>query len=145
MRYEESSLTLPLGLIVVMICILIEIYSVTLPYVTYGKVDVYIKEDIWMLFMMLLSISLSICSILLGCKGVNPTPLIVLSASTDLLNALYVLTSIRYYIMLGPGFMFTITSALLKGAACLMITLNVGELEVKIIEKIEELEPGERF
>jgi len=135
MSYKKDGIKVPLGLLVVMTCIAISMFSITLPHFSYESFYIYPIDDPWILLTILLSVILSLSSVVLYYKGINPVPLIALSIAVDLLDIIYITTTSQYYIIPQIGFNLTIAVILLKSISCLLIVLNVGEIEFRIIEK----------
>jgi len=138
MSYRERAVEVPLGMLVVIASIVIEITLMTLPYFSCEDLYIYPIDDPWIFIVILISMGLSLTSIVLLHKGVDPVPLILLSVVIDILSIIYVIVGSKGYITPQLGLYLTIIVASLKSVACLLIKLRVGEVEFRIIEKPTE-------
>jgi len=131
-----KKISVPLGVLFAIVSVPLTIASMIQPWSCFSKVLVSPVTDAYLQVMVLGSILTTIGFICFCLKSKKPVPLLIISLVIDLVSSSYATfgADIRVYV----GYYLFLLASLTKGVALTLILLNIGILEIELVEDTEQ-------
>ena len=127
--------SLPLGLLLVLISVIVNFLSLNYPWSRRSGVLVHPSSDASLQVMIITSSLVTLISFYLYFKRIEPTVPIIVSLIIDTLCSVHTTFSVNARVY--TGYFLSLLSSIMKGTASILLTLKIGLLEIEIVKEEE--------